>query len=84
MSAARTVDALSVEQVMALPAAVDFHVARRALGIGRDRAARMAANGALDVGGEQVRVLQLSPRRRICRKADICRALGIALTPTTP
>lgn len=70
-SPARRTVALTVEEVYALPAAVDLVTAGRAFGVGRTKAHELARLGKFPVP-----VLTLGRSYR-CMKADILRKLGL-------
>jgi len=69
------IKALSKEQILALPAAVDIPTAGRCFGIGRTRAYEMARSGKFPCP-----VLPLDREFRVTRAA-ILAALGIADEP---
>ncbi|MFD1547145.1 DNA-binding protein [Nonomuraea guangzhouensis] len=73
--------ALTIEELLDLPATVDLPTAGKAFGIGRTKAHELARNGTFPC-----RVLRIGSTYRVGRAA-ILRSLGIddpALAPTTP
>jgi excisionase family DNA binding protein len=66
--------ALSVEQILALPAAVDLVTAGRALGIGRTKIHELARHGELPF-----EVLRVGSSYRV-RRADLIGFLGLDAT----